>query len=359
MPTAKHLLFALSPGCYVQQRAPLFIAAIAALTCLQSRSEEVGDAPRTVLAIKETRFTLNGEPTFLLGISYYGGLGASEETIRRDLDQMHKSGFNWIRVWATWSAFGGDVSAVEPTTGEAREPYLDSLKKLVAECDRRGMVVDVTLSRGHVTTGPPRLTRHEAHCRAVQTIVEALAPYRNWYLDLSNERNIRDTRYTSTDELQALRKLVRRLNASRLVTASHGGDIDRGELRDYLEKVQVDFITPHRPRDAQSPRQTEAKTHEYLAAMRQFGRLVPVHYQEPFRRGYDRGWNPSADDYLTDLAQARAGGAAGWCFHNGDQRGTDDGRPRRSFDLRNQRLFEQLDSEELKAIGNLPRRTLQ
>ncbi len=359
MSTGKYLLFALSPGRYAQQRASLILAAVAALICFRSRAEEAGDAPHAVLGIKGTRFTSNGEPTFLLGLSYYGDLGASEETIRRDLDQMQKSGFNWIRVWATWSAFGGDVSAVEPATGEARQPYLDSLKKLVAECDRRGMIVDVTLSRGNGATGPPRLATHEAHRRAVQTIVESLASYRNWYLDLSNERNIRDTRHTSIDELQELRKLARRLDAKRLVTASHGGDIDRDELRDYLQKVQVDFITPHRPRDAQSPRQTEAKTQEYLAAMRELGRLVPVHYQEPFRRGYDRGWNPSADDYLTDLAQARAGGAAGWCFHNGDQRGTDDGRPRRSFDLRSQCLFEQLDAEELKAIGNLPRRTLQ
>ena len=32
---------------------------------------------QTVLGIADTRFTLNGEPTFLLGVSYYGGLGAS------------------------------------------------------------------------------------------------------------------------------------------------------------------------------------------------------------------------------------------------------------------------------------------
>ena len=34
-------------------------------------------------------------------------------------------------------------------------------------------------------------------------------------------------------------------------------------------------------------------------------------------------------------------GAAGWCFHNGDERAAKDGRPRRSFDLREKRLFEE------------------
>jgi len=37
----------------------------------------------TTLGVRETQFTLNGEPTFLLGLSYYGALGASEDFVRR------------------------------------------------------------------------------------------------------------------------------------------------------------------------------------------------------------------------------------------------------------------------------------
>ena len=70
---------------------------------------------------------------------------ADDETWRRDFDKMQTCGFNWVRVWATWSAFGGDWAAVDPTTGKPRQPFLASLEKLVAECDRRGLVVDVTL----------------------------------------------------------------------------------------------------------------------------------------------------------------------------------------------------------------------
>ena len=36
--------------------------------------------------VEGTRFTLGGHPTFLLGISYYGGLGAPERFVERDLD---------------------------------------------------------------------------------------------------------------------------------------------------------------------------------------------------------------------------------------------------------------------------------
>jgi hypothetical protein len=304
--------------------------------------------PPTRLGIQGSRFTLNGLPVFLLGISDYGALGAPEENQRRDLDEIRGRGLNWIRVWATWSAFGSDVSAVD-AGGAPREPYLSRLRGLVAECDRRAMVVDVTLSRGDGATGPPRLATAAAHQRAVETLVMALKPHANWYLDLANERNVRDSRFTSFAKLKNLRGRVKELDASRLVTASHGGDISRDDLRAYLFEVEVDFIAPHRPRSPESPGQTEAKSREYLAAMKELGRSVPLHYQEPFRRGYGR-WQPVADDYRRDLQGARAGGAAGWCFHNGDQHDRPDGEPRRSFDLRAKRLFDQLDAEERRAL---------
>ncbi len=302
----------------------------------------------TELGVKDMQFTLNGKPTFLLGVSYYGALGASEEFIRRDLDEMQQHGFNWIRVWATWAAFENNVAAVD-ADGNGREPFLGKLKSLVAECDRRGMVVDVTFSRGNGVTGAPRLQTVETHRRAVETVVTALKEYRNWYLDLSNERNIRDQRYTSFEDLQHLREAVRRIDPQRLVTASHAGDISRDELRQYLLTVKVDFISPHRPRNAESPKQTEAQSRQLLSEMKALGRVVPLHYQEPFRRDFGR-WQPTAEDFITDLRGAKSGGAAGWCFHNGDRRTSPDGKPRRSFDLREKRMFEQLDEEERKML---------
>jgi len=58
-------------------------------------------------------------------------------------------------------------------------------------------------------------------------------------------------------------------------------------------------------------------------------------------------------DFVADARHARNSGAAGWCFHNGDQRTTPGSQPRRSFDLREARLFEQLDEEEMKALEEL------
>ena len=307
-----------------------------------------GSQAPTTLGISDSRFTLNGRTAFLYGISCYAALGASEDFIRRDLDDLQRYGFNWIRVWANWRAFGADAAAVD---GEGRPipAGLEKLKWLLKECDQRGLIVDVTLSRGNGATGPPRLQTPDAHRRAVETVVTALKPRRNWYLDLSNERNVQDNRFTSIDDLKQLRELARRLDPALLLTASDGGDVPTDELREYLETVKVDFVSPHRPREAHSPAQTEAKTKEYMAQMNQDGRVVPVHYQEPFRRGYGK-WNPKAEDFVADLRGALAGGAAGWCFHNGAEHDASDSQPRRSFDLRVKRLFDQLDDEERKAI---------
>jgi len=329
-------------GVHLRWPFSLATACLSAVLCVALAAASAPGDESTVLGIEGTHFKLNGQPTFLLGISYYAALGAPKDSIRRDLDDMQRYGFNWLRVWATWDMFDHDVSAVG-ADGGPREPYLEKLKWLVGECDRRGLAVDVTLARS-----AKRIAAIEAHQRAAEVIVSALKPHRNWYLDLANERDVRDARYVSPAELKKLRELVRRLDPSRLVTASFGGhDLGEQDVREALRTIGLDFLSPHRPRTPGSPTQTEARTRECLALARKVERPVPVHHQEPFRRGYGR-WEPTADDFLTDLRGAIAGGAAGWCFHNGAQRATPDSRPRRSFDMRLRRLFEQLDEQERK-----------
>ena len=298
----------------------------------------------TVLGLEGARLTINGRPTFLLGASYYGALGASEEFLREDLGNFQQHGFNWLRVWATWESNGTNVSAVDPQ-GRPREPFIGRLKWLIRECDRRGLVLDVTLTRGKNWALPD----FESHQRGVETLVHALKGYRNWYLDLANEHDVRDARYVPDAELKLLAQRVRALDPKRLLTASFGGgDPDQEALREVILRIGVDILCPHRPRLAGSPEQTEAQTKRYLDVIKHLGRSVPVLYQEPFRRGYGR-WEPVATDFWCDLRGALAGGAAGWCFHNGQQQRSDP--PYRCFDLTKKRFFDQLDSEELKIIA--------
>lgn len=297
------------------------------------------------LGIQGRSFTVDSKPTFLLGISYYGGLGAPRQFIRQDLEDMKKFGFNWLRVWATWDAFDNDVSALDKE-GNPREPYFKKLEWLVKECDKRGLIVDITLTRGKL------LPNQKAHLKAIRAIVSALKAYRNWYIDLANERDVRDERFVSFGELRELRDEVKKIDPNRLVTAS-GTPGSKDELGRYLFDAGVDFLSPHLTRKPQAPQETESITKKFYSWMEELGKVVPVHYQEPFRRGYTPGWEPKADDFLLDLRGALRGGAGGWCFHNGSQRDTPENKPRRSFDMREKRLFDQLDPEELRFIRTL------
>jgi hypothetical protein len=177
----------------------------------------------------------------------------------------------------------------------------------------------------------------------------ALKSHRNWYLDLANEHDVHDDRYVPMAEIKALREEVRKLDRQRLVTTSFGGDVDQAAARKAVVEAGLNFLCPHRPRTSESASQTETRTRAVLAAVRELGRVVPLLYQEPFRRGYGK-WQPVTEDYLRDLRGAIAGGAAGWCFHNGQQGNAPDHEPRRSFDMTRKRLFEQIDPEERRVV---------
>lgn len=167
-------------------RMPLMLSLV--LIPLGGVGANPAQVEHTILGTEGTHFTLNQRPAFLLGFSYYGALGAPEDFVRRDLVELRARGFNWLRVWATWGGYNTNVSAVT-AAGLPREPYLARLKWLVAECDRLGMVVDVTLTRGN------ELPEFRAHLAAVETLATALESYRNWYLDLGNERDVNDARH--------------------------------------------------------------------------------------------------------------------------------------------------------------------
>lgn len=312
--------------------------------------------PKTRLGIEGTQFTINEKAVFLYGISYYGALGAGRQFVVDDLDDMQRYGFNWIRVWATWSAFDNDVSAVD-NEGRVRESQMERLKWLIIECDRRGMIVDVTLTKGEGRLGNAHVSALNKHALALETLTLELKAWRNWYLDMANEHNIRSkslsTKFVSFEDARTLRNRVKAVDEQRLVTISYVGDPSRKDVRSYLLDVQCDFLSPHRPRNPKSASKTATTTRRYLTWMHELGRPIPIHYQEPFRRDFSQGWQPTAEDFLADLEGAIESGGAGWCFHNGDNRWGRDALPRRSFDMRKQRLFEQLDSVEFEAIKKM------
>ena len=265
-----------------------------------------GSSAATELGIEGNRFTIDGQPVFLLGISYYGAFGAPDALIRQDLDDMQKFGFNWIRVWATWSAFDNDVSAVDDS-GRGREPYLKKLKWLVAECERRKIVVDVTLTRGEGRLGNVHLATLEAHLRAAETLASELKPWRNWYVDVANEHNLQSktvaSKFVSIEDARRLRDSV---EACRWPAVGH--DFLRRRTsprkRSAVMCSKRRWISSRRTaHGTRSPGETQRLTQQYLAEMRELGRVVPVHYQEPFRTDFSKGWQPTVKDFVDDLRE--------------------------------------------------------
>jgi hypothetical protein len=333
---------------YAPITALLVICALIYLNC--SCSLPLRSNNRTVIGVRGGEFLLNGTPRFLLGFSYFGALGASRKIIQADLHQFQKRGFNWVRVWATWAAFETNVSAVDQS-GYIREPFMSRLRWFVDECDRRGMAVDITLTRRKSEMAEGGLLDFDSHERAIRSLIHQLKSCRNWYLDLANEHDVRDARHVPDEELKQLRNDVRSLDPSRLVTSSFGGhDLNLEELRSAVFGLGFDFIAVHRPRTPETAGESEAKTRWYRNALESNGKVVPILYQEPFRRGYEN-WQPKADDFVRDLHGAKAGGAGGWCFHTGADR-RDRGHLRRCFDLSEKGLYDQLDEEELEFLNS-------
>ncbi len=328
----------------------------------EDRIKTKGSVMATILTMDASagKFLINGKPAFLLGVSYYGGLTLEAREAEADLRRMAALGFNWIRLWCTWGSRGHDVSAVT-ADGQPRQPYMGRLLDYCRLADGLGMIVDVSFQRGvpqEARKESPALDSfadcpwvmspvvlHQRHLAAVQTVTEALKPFRNVYIDVANERNIHPLLPVAFDEAAEMIAMVRQTDPERLVTISDAGDINDSALADYINHAKVDFLTPHRPRHAASPSETEARTRHYRQMAAQLGRPMPVHYQEPFRRDFTP-WQPEVDDFMTDLAGAARGGAAGWCLHNGYSRNSPDGYPWRGFDLRCGPLFDQLDEVE-------------
>ena len=117
---------------------------------------------RTVLGIQGSRFTINGKPTFLLGISYYAGLGASEDFPRRSRPPP-RLGFNWLRVWATVGFRSRHLrgrcrgSPARTATGPAQ----GAGGRLRSSGAGRGRNPDARRKRG----GAPNLAAHHARSR--------------------------------------------------------------------------------------------------------------------------------------------------------------------------------------------------
>lgn len=288
------------------------------------------------LAIDGDRFTFDGAPTFLLGVSYFDARDWSTS----DLDGLAQRGWNLVRIWLDWSddGFFGPDATLSPEGATA-------LGELVAAARERDMIVDVTILDPEFLPGPDLEHRSAAVASVATTLLDA----NNVLFDVMNEHDHPGGPIDHA-EAAAIVAAVRAVDPDRIVTISSTGGhlvaddatVQTGAVDEELDVVGVDVVTPHLPRTADWSAATGPRVAALRAHLRSRGLVRPIYLQEEARRGHS-GLDPSAQEFVGAAQAAVAAGAAGWIFH------TDAG-----FELGTPDFFGALDEVEVVVVDTLP-----
>lgn len=231
------------------------------------------------LGISGTRFLLDGKPFPYTGISFFNAIynpafnRSSEERVRW-LRKFKSYGINVLRVWAQWDNRRGFVDAAPEHTlyfpdGCLRAENVATLKAILADCDREGMVVELTLFSHESLQNNIRLGPAESD-RAVTALAKELSPFRNLTFQVWNEHS---------ERVLELVRALRAADPKRLVTNSPGF---AGDLGDPAQNEALDYLTPHTSRQG-SGRHWELAPQQIASLLKQYHK--PVVDDEPARNG--------------------------------------------------------------------------
>ena len=237
------------------------------------------------LEIKGRGFTLDGQPFFYTGISFFNAIynpafNESDESRRMWLNKLKSKGINVIRVWAQWDTERGLIDTCPTCSlyekdGGLRQQHVNTLKKIIKVADELQMVVLFVLFQRENWDDNMRLS-DEASDKAVKAITGELKPYRNLVFQIWNEFDNRTLAYL---------KIIKASDSDRLVTNSPGysGFLGTGE-----ENAALDFLSPHTSRRDDLQWEIAPKEISYLLARYQ----KPVVDDEPARRGTPKFGGP-------------------------------------------------------------------
>ena len=293
----------------------------AAIALLASRAG-VPAASAPAITISGTQLALDGQETFLPGVSLFDALGTTPPQ-DEDLNALRQWGVRVVRVWAHWSAPIYDRDGSLSAGGRTR------LATLVGRLRSRGLVLELVLLRPGQLPGQKyaAFSSAEARTRAVTSIARALVDDRDVIFDLFNEHDHPDGPISHADA-RRLRDAVKAVDPKRLVTisstATHlitpAGTVGAGEAQNIREEVgsgpgdvSVDMLAPHLPRTDDWASTTTSRVSSLRSALDRVGRPVPIYLSEENRTFPGRAIAPEM--YLRAATGARAARAAGWMFH--------------------------------------------
>lgn len=292
----------------------------------------------TILGIAGDRFTVNGNPTFLLGVSYFDGRNYHES----DLVSFGAKGFNLVRVWLDWR-----TNHYFDEDGNWLSGADQDLVRLVDFANAQGLVVDVTI----LDDNAPFAVSESKRNRAVQNVTTLLKDKPNVLFDVANEHD-HPGFVTPVDHSVAaqLVTVVKQIDPDRICTISSTGchvicgsdvsNIEKNNVKEEIDQVNVDVLTPHFLRgtdwaDKLAPRLSAVKEH-----LRSINKNIPVYLQEENRRADNNG--PTKEEFFRSAQSAVKEGAAAWIFHTAA-----------GFSMQNSTFFDNLDSTEQQVVDEL------
>ena len=324
-----------------------------AMTILAAAARPAAAPAAPILGIAGPAFTIDGHPRFLLLVSYFDALRASDAALEADFAFLHRSGLDGVRIFPNWwrceaerqcGGHPGPDTLFEPGTGRVRPDRLARLRQVLDRAGRHGLIVDVSFARETVRAdrSAPALSP-AAYVEGLASVLHALADgHPHVMIDLQNE--IDQNRLFAADaagDARQLAQLVERtVPPGRIVFASTNES--EAELVTYCgtpgpcpaSSRPLDVLAVHDARVAHWHDRTPAVVRTLRALGARRGEK-PVYLQEPFawqdERAADR-----RERFLDAAARARRAGAAAWTFHT-----------RSAFILRDGRsLTAQLDPEQ-------------
>ena len=319
------------------------------------------------LGVSGDRLTVNGEPRFLVFVSYFDALDA--RSLDADLRALARS-VDGIRIFANWwdVAPDGDCrhaftdrTLFEQTEAGAiglRPERLARLQEVLRVARRSGLVVDLTFASEPVR-GSSRLTdtvnKEGRACPepGFRNVVEwkAVAPafgetaaalaadeFDHVFFDLQNEAG-HDMNMAGDDDLAQLVRAVRATDPKRLLTVSSDSR-DADEQANRVRALGLSLLTFHGRRGEGWGKRTAGDVRAFREALARAGTPVPVYVGEPDPLDHGHGDR----EFRESVTGARQAGAAAWTLHT-----------RAGFQLDDQTLGERLDPVTRQVLDALPR----
>jgi hypothetical protein len=326
---------------------------IIGLIAMAAFASPVGAA--TTLGISGDKFTLNGQPTFLLGVSYFDVLGWRTS----DLDALQARRFNMVRIFLDWNVWPGGHRLRSCFNPDGSMKNTASLVNFVRACAARGMVVDVAIL--HVGSNELKdWTSSSFPQIAIRNAVRLLAPEPNVLFDLVNEHNgftAAGKNMAWSDSHALMKSLVtaaRLEKSNAILTVSSLSMVFPGYYEHILRAddsvnpaivdeelaTGIDVMTPHFGREVDWYSRTDRRVLNLKNHITSRGKSTLIYLQEENRRSTavdngEGGGNIPKEHFFQAVMEAKYTGAAAWLFHT-----------RAGFDLATSSFFAQLDPQE-------------